>query len=238
MERFCGLNAIADTAGFLVAYPDGVEKNWNDGRAVEASRAHREQIDDVGFVDAVLEDIARRHPVDPKRVYATGISNGAFMSHWLGAERSSRFAAIAPVVGGMAPTIAADFGPAEPVSVLVLQGTEDPLVPYAGGAIKYGRGQTVSTDSTLKKWVRHDGCGEPMIEDLPDRDPEDGTTIRRTTWSGGRDGAEVVLYRIEGGGHTWPGGSQYLPQGLIGRVSREIDANAVIWDFFLRHPKK
>lgn len=238
MEHFSAFSALSDREGFIVCYPDGIEKNWNDGRVVEDSRAHREKIDDVAFIDALLTEIAKKHPVDPKRIYATGISNGAFFSNRLGAERASRFAAIAPVVGGMAPTVAADFHPTDPVSVVILQGVDDPLVPYDGGPIKFNRGQTVSTASTARKWVEHDGCKEPVVEDLPDKDPDDGTRVKKTTWSGGRDGAEVVLYTIEGGGHTWPGGSQYLPKVMIGRVCKDVDATPLIWDFFLRHPKK
>ncbi|HLF92783.1 MAG TPA: PHB depolymerase family esterase, partial [Planctomycetota bacterium] len=137
MEGFTGFSALSDKEGFIVGYPDGLEKNWYDGRVVEASRAHREKIDDLAFVDALIDEIGRRHPVDPKRIYATGISNGAFFSHWLAAHRSARIAAIAPVVGGMSPALAESFKPEGPVSVLILQGTEDPLVPYSGGEIKH-----------------------------------------------------------------------------------------------------
>jgi len=237
MERFTNFSALSDKEGFIACYPDGVEHNWFDGRVVQDSRAHRDKIDDAGYIDALLDVIAQKHPIDSKRLYATGISNGGFFSHTLAATLSRRFAAIAPVVGGMAPALAADFHPDHPVSVLLLQGTEDPLVPFDGGPIAYHRGQTVATRTAVKKWVDADGCKEGVKENLPDRDPDDGTRVNRTTYAGGKDGTEVVLVTIDGGGHTWPGGPQYLPRFMIGRVCRDLDASDLIWDFFAKHPK-
>ncbi len=238
MASLTSFSELSDKEGFLVAYPEGIEKNWNDGRYVEKSRAHRENLDDLAFIHALIDDIAKRHPVDPRRIYATGISNGGFFSNLLGARMSTRIAAIAPVVGGMAPTVADGFKPDQPVSVLILQGTDDPLVPYDGGDVRFGRGQTIPTEEVVKKWVDHDGCGPATTDVLPDLDPGDGTYVSRTRYSVGRGGTEVMLYRIEGGGHTWPGGPQYLPMGLVGRVCRDIDATSIIWDFFKSHPKR
>jgi len=89
----------------------------------------------------------------------------------------------------------------------------------------------------VRKWVEHNGCKDPVDDDLPDKDPEDGTTIKRSTYSGGRNGTEVVFYTIEDGSHTWPGGTQYLPEWIIGKVCKDIDATQVIWEFFTKHPK-
>src|SRR6185295_5407099 len=138
---------------------------------VEESKAHREKIDDAAYIDALIDVIAKKHPIDEKRIFATGISNGGFFSNYLGAKLSKRFAAIAPVVGGMAATLAADFKPEQPVSVCILQGTEDRLVPFDGGAVKWNRGVLVSTKTTVKKWVEHAGCKNPVDTALPDRDP-------------------------------------------------------------------
>lgn len=139
-ERLTRFSELADRERLLVAYPEGVGRNWYDGREfASGSRAHRERIDDVGFVAAMLDAIARAHAVDPRRIYATGISNGAVFSHYLAAHLSPRIAAIAPVVGGIADPPDAWLRPERPVSVLILQGTTDPLVPYRGGAIAFGR---------------------------------------------------------------------------------------------------
>ena len=235
-ERLTRFTALADREGFLVAFPEGVEKNWNDGREFTSSRAHRDHVDDVAFVAALIDAIGRAHAVDLRRVYATGISNGAIFSHYLAARLSARIAAIAPVVGGIADPPDAWLRPEQPVSVLMLQGTRDPLVPYHGGAVAFGRGKIIDTEEAARRWAALNGGREPVREPLP-ADGKDRCGGLRTIYPGGRDGSEVTLVRLDGGGHTWPGGVQYLPQLLIGRVCRDFDATELIWAFFKAHPK-
>ncbi len=235
-ERLTRFTALADREGFLVAFPEGIEKNWNDGREFTSSRAHRDHVDDVAFVTALVDAIGRAHAVDPRRVYATGISNGGIFSHYLAAHLSARIAAIAPVVGGIADPPEAWLRPEQPVSVLMLQGTRDPLVPYHGGAVAFGRGKIIDTEEAARRWAALNGGREPVREPLP-ADGKDRCGGLRTIYPGGRDGSEVTLVRLDGGGHTWPGGAQYLPQLLIGRVCRDFDATVLIWDFFKAHPK-
>jgi polyhydroxybutyrate depolymerase len=227
---------LADREGFLVAFPEGVEKNWNDGREFTGSRAHRDHVDDVAFVTALIDAIGRAHAVDPRRVYATGISNGGIFAHYLAAHLSARIAAIAPVVGGIADPPDAWLRPEQPVSVLMLQGTRDPLVPYHGGAVAFDRGKIIDTEEAARRWAALNGGREPVREPLP-ADGKDRCGGLRTIYPGGRDGSEVTLVRLDGGGHTWPGGAQYLPERLIGRVCRDFDATVLIWDFFKAHPK-
>ena len=235
-ERLTRFTALADREGFLVAFPEGVGKNWNDGREFSSSRAHRDHVDDVAFVTALIDAIGRAHAVDPRRVYATGISNGGIFSHYLAAHLSARIAAIAPVVGGIADPPDAWLRPEQPVSVLMLQGTQDPLVPYHGGAVAFGRGKIIDTEEAARRWAALNGGREPVREPLP-ADGKDRCGGLRTIYPGGRDGSEVTLVRLDGGGHTWPGGAQYLPERLIGRVCRDFDATVLIWDFFKAHPK-
>ena len=238
-ERLTGFSDLAEKEPFIVAYPNGVGRSWNDGRDTTVSRAHRDHIDDVHFVAAMIDVISKKYRIDPKRIYATGISNGAIFSHYLGANLATRIAAIAPVVGGIAEPFDGRFKPEQPVSVLILQGTDDPLVPFDGGEVAGGkRGRIISTADTVKKWTQRDGCGPaPEIAKIIDSDPDDGCEAERSTWSSCRDGTEVTLYTLRGAGHTWPGGAQYLPQRFIGKVCRDIDATQVIWDFFKRHAK-
>ena len=236
-ERLTRFSELADREGLLVAYPEGIGRNWYDGREFTGSRAHRERIDDVGFVTAMLDAIGRAHAVDPRRIYATGFSNGAIFSHYLAAHLSPRIAAIAPVVGGIAEQPDAWLHPPQPVSVLILQGTTDPLVPYRGGAIAFGRGRIIDTEDAARHWARLNGAApEPRSSPLP-APGKDHCGGLRLTYSGGRGGSEVMLVRLDGGGHTWPGGTQYLPERLIGRVCRDFDATALIWEFFRAHPK-
>jgi polyhydroxybutyrate depolymerase len=237
MERLTGFSQLADRVGFVVVYPDGVGWSWNDGRALVGSPAQGRGIDDVGFVATLIDTVTVELHLDPRRVFATGLSNGAVFSHYLAANLARRVAAIATVAGGLAAPFARQFAPAAPVSVLVIQGTADPLVPYAGGAVAGGRlGSELGVEATALRWEEADGIrAAAAAGDLPDTDPTDGCRVQWQRWSGGRKGTEVWLYRLEGGGHSWPGGPQYLPRSLIGRVCRDFDATFAIWDFFSRH---
>jgi polyhydroxybutyrate depolymerase len=242
MERFSRFTPLSEEEGFIVVYPDAISRNWVDGREDFKARSHRDQVDDVEFIRTLIDILEERYSIDPKRIFVTGPSNGGIFSHLIGAEVSDRIAAIAPVIGGMAPKVAREFQPEEPVAVLILQGTEDPLVPYDGGNIglegRAPRGRIISTDDSVRKWVEHNGCKHvPTVEELPDADPDDKTRTTRFIWSGGKNGTEVVLYKTEGGGHTWPGGRQYLPKSFVGRVCRDFEATKVIWEFFKAHPK-
>jgi len=238
LSRF---NAVAEREKCIVVYPQGIGRSWNDGRVTQVSQAHRENVDDLAFFDALLARISKVHRIDPKRVFATGISNGGIFSHYLAANRAEKIAAIAPIVGGIAEPFDQRFHPAQPVSVLIIQGVADPLVPYTGGKVAAGdgkdRGSIIATDAAVKLWVQANGClPTPETSTLPDLDPKDECNTQTFAWKGGRIGSEVMLYRVEGGGHTWPGGIQYLPQRIIGRVTHDFDSNAV-WEFFKQHPK-
>jgi polyhydroxybutyrate depolymerase len=238
-----GFNRLADKDGFLVVYPDGIELNWNDGRMDEEAhdRAHRQNIDDVGFISALIDFMIDKYKADPQRIYVTGISNGAIMSYRLACELSDRIAAIAPVDGNIPCMLATECSPSHPVSVLAINNMLDPLVPYSGGEIyNHDRttklGKVLSVKESVGFWVEHDGCSKtPVVNELPDTDPKDGTRVTRTYYKEGRDGTEVMLYSIDRGGHTWPGGFQYLPERKIGKTSRDINADEVIWSFFKTH---
>jgi polyhydroxybutyrate depolymerase len=237
-----GFNRLSDKEDFIVVYPDGIEKHWNDGREDVKYRAHREKIDDVGFISALIDHLVKQYNIDIKQVYVTGISNGAMISFRLGCELSEKIAAIAPVAGSMPENLPTRCSPSRPIPVLMISNTDDRLVPWEGGEIRFGRqrfGKVLSVAESVKFWVNHNQCSSsPSISIEPDKDPKDGTRVRREAYNQCREGMEVVLYAIEGGGHTWPGGHQYLPEWIIGKTSRDIDANEVIWDFFKNHARE
>ena len=239
MPKLSGFNAVADKENFIIAYPDGFEKHWNDGRGIQW-QSHIENTDDVGFISALIDHLSDELNIDARRVYVTGVSNGGMMSHRLGCELAQKIAAISPVVSNIPVNMAPVWSPPRPVPVLIINGTDDPLVPWDGGDIHFGKtklGEVLSVADTVKFWVEKDQCSSsPVITQLPDKDPADGTTVRKEVYGGCEDGAEVVLYAIEGGGHTWPGGLQYLPESVIGKTSREFNASEVIWQFFKAHP--
>ncbi|NLI76095.1 MAG: esterase [Candidatus Riflebacteria bacterium] len=241
-SRFVDFRPLAASEGFLLAYPNAFDKNWNEGRVnFLPEHANLRDVDDVRFLTSLVAAVGKEYPVDAKRVFAAGISNGGFMSQYLAIRDSGTFAAIAAVTATMGEAVAASFTPTLPVSVMIINGTEDPLVPYDGGEVKIlrtKRGRCVSTAVAVDKWVTFNGCASPpAVAVWPDVDPDDGCLVTASTWSGGRAGTEVVLLKVAGGGHTWPGGGQYLPQGLIGRVCRDFAATTVIWQFFRSHPR-
>lgn len=242
MERLTmgGFNLLAEREGFVVVYPDGVERHWNDGRGIAQYRSHRDNIDDVGFITTLIDHLAQTQGIDRQRVYAAGISNGGLFAQRLARELAPRITAIGAVAISMSDKIARMRAPARPISVLLMPGTDDPLVPWSGGVIaeRLGRdvGRVLSVADTVSAWATHNRCpGRPEVTREPDRDPGDGTRVRREIYAPCADGTEVVLYAIEGGGHGWPGGWAYLPERIIGRTSRDIDANEVLWAFFRRH---
>ncbi len=229
-----GIAELAETERFLVLCPEGIDAHWNASRAEAPYQPRQEQIDDVGFLLRLLDHIASQYNVDENRFFVTGVSNGGMMTFQLACEAADRFAAAAPVIGSMAEGL--DCRPARPLSLLVMNGTEDPLVPWEGGSVRLGErelGRVLPVEASVTFWVEANGCDpDPGRAWLPDKDPEDGSRVERVTYTGCREGTQVVLYRVEGGGHTWPGGSQYAPQSLIGTVNRDLHAGEVIWAFF------
>jgi polyhydroxybutyrate depolymerase len=255
VAKLTGFSGKADSAGFIVCYPDAVNHHWNDGRQVRRFKSQRDDIDDVGFIAALIDRFAKDLNVDPRYVYATGISNGGMMCHRLGCELSDRIAAIAPVAAAMPEPLSQALGTvpgflpeilgdsprsprrlARPVPVLAINGTRDPLVPYEGGGVGlyHKRGQVLSVPKTIEFWVVADSCGpKPEKTEIPDVDPHDGIKVVRERYSRGRESSEVILYRVEGGGHTWPSGARRVAR--FGKTARDIDATEVIWEFFAGH---
>jgi len=245
MERLLtlgGFNSLSDENNFIVVYPDGIEKNWNDGRKNVSDPAHQQNIDDVGFFNALIENLTFEFNIDPNRIYSTGISNGAMMSYRLALELPEKIAAIAPVAGAIPVDILPQNPLFIPVSVCVISGTSDPLVPWEGGTVgtkRHPRGVVISVPDSVNYWVKNNKCNStPETILLPDKDPKDGTRVYYHKYSNGENNTEVVLYEIRNGGHTWPDGYQYLSELLVGKTSKDINANEVIWDFFKNHPKQ
>lgn len=238
VARYTQFNAQARASGFTVVYPQGVQRRWNDGRRVNRSP----NTDDVGFLRLVVQSvIAKSGRVDPRRVFFTGISNGGFMSMRMACNASDLVAGIAAVTAQFNAQMARRCLAAKPVPVLLMNGTRDPLVPYNGGPVapQFGsRGVAASTAETLAFWRRRNGCKAGATAMLPDRSVSDGSRIERTRWTACRTGAPVILYKVIGGGHTWPGKKPYLSERWIGKTSRDIDGTAHIWRFFASLPRR
>lgn len=235
MRRFSGLDAFAATGRAVVVYPAGTGSRediltWNGGNC--CGQALVDQVDDVGFIRDLLAAVTARLPVDPRRIHATGMSNGAMMAYRVAAEMADRIASVAPVSG---PLALAKVAPSRPVPVLHFHGTLDQFTPLEGGV---GRRSVTRVSHRpvldgLLDWVHADGCPpEPRREPVPCAD--EGIAIERLTWGPGRSDSEVVFYRIDGGGHTWPG--QTPDSFFLGPSALSLDANRLIWEFFTRHP--
>jgi polyhydroxybutyrate depolymerase len=236
-----GWCAKADREGFIVILPDGTTASpslrarfilnprlWNDGSGRGA--AGRENIDDVGFISAIIDLMESRYAADPDRIYCTGFSNGASMTFSVGVNLSNRVAAIAPVSGHL---WLRQQQLAYPVPLLFIIGTNDPLNPLAGGDVKlpWGVQYHPPVADTLKEWERMLGCG-PQVETA-----RDGNGVTELVYDRCAKGGEVVYYRINGLGHVWPGGKNRLPEKWVGKPSDKLDATEVIWEFFKAHPR-
>jgi len=219
-ERMSGMSELADREDFLVAYPRGTGRlpTWNSGNC--CGYALNNKIDDVAFIRALIDKLEREYPVDSKRVYVTGISNGAMMSFRLACDLSERVAAIAPVEG--AQNLACR--PSNRVSVLVFHGTADRLVPFDGGSTPFqvgGRRTDTPVMDTVAFWAGKDGCSSaPVGQKTP--------AVHTTLYPDCQDGAGVQLYAIQGGRHMWPG------TRLSGN---DVRATEIMWAFFEQHPK-
>ncbi len=235
-DRWTGFGELADEAGFALAMPSAIREIWNDGRYGDSTWNGHIEVDDVGFLLAVIDDVIEHHAIDPARVYLVGMSNGATMAGRVAWERPDRIAAVAQVAGTGAVGLISEHRPTVPVPLLQIHGTRDRFAPYAGGRAGhwlrlFGRRPivpNVSVDEWARVWVERNAAADtPLVEAVaPD------ITVRR--WRGPGPASDVAFYRVEGGGHTWPGARIWIPPHL-GRVSHSMDAARVIWSFFLAH---
>lgn len=240
--RETGWARKADLEGFLAVFPNALARDpsrrshfsrnpqlWNDGS--DRFYADQKVVDDVRFIDALLDDVSARFAVDAKRIFVTGFSNGASMSFRLGVERSHRIAAIAPVAGAL---WLKSFTLQRPVPMHYITGTADPLNPIEGGVPKLASGGSDPVRAKPKppvrdsvvKWARALGCAP-----IPTRESE-ANGVRTQTFC---DREQVVYVAVNDLGHTWAGGKSLLPERMVGKTSRKISATDVIWDFFRKH---
>jgi polyhydroxybutyrate depolymerase len=221
IERMSGMSAAADKERFLAVYPRGLGRlpSWNAGACCGYAMEHH--VDDVGFLNALIGKLERDYVVNPKRIFATGISNGGMMSYRLACELGGKIAAIAPVEGAQN----SDCHPANPVSVIVFHGTADRLVPFDGGPTPFQKDPHhahPSVASSTAFWVKQDGCLLTALR-------EESEEAHIEAYSGCKEGTAVTVYAIEGGRHIWPGT----------RFSRnDVPATSLMWSFFAQHPKQ
>ncbi len=218
-------NDLADAKGFIVVYPSGV-----GGKGVRVWRAEPgdDLAKDVRFIAELIDTLSASYNIDPKRVYANGLSNGGGMAFALSCTLSNRIAAVGMVAA--AQTLSWRWCTGErPVPMIAFHGTADPDVPYNGGPSWLAPSPFPSVPGWSAKWARKNQCDPHPIESTVTAD------VTRRAYTGCADGADVVLYTVRGGGHTWPGGAP-LPEWFVGRTTGSIDATALMWAFFAAHP--
>lgn len=240
MDKFCGgITVCADKEGFIIVFPEGLSKSWNDGRAVNRKHGY----DDVLFITSMCDKLIADGVADRRRIYATGISNGGFFSQYLALKIPERIAAVASVAATLAD-LHESMMTGKPVPLMYILGMDDPLVPFSGGKIggkilRNSRGNAIPAARAIDFWVNNNGVANSNgVQKVFDTAPGDGTKVHYREYGATGSPNQVVVYEIEGGGHTWPGGGQYLPVALVGKTSKEIDANQVIWDFFNTHKRQ
>ncbi|MCF8368496.1 MAG: T9SS type A sorting domain-containing protein [Bacteroidales bacterium] len=215
---------VSDTAGFLIVHPQGTLFNgtthWNVGGWTIGS-----MVDDVGFTEALIDSLSLMYQIDSTRIFATGMSNGGFMSFLLACQLSNRIAAIASVTGSMTTETYNNANPLHPTPILQIHAPTDPVVPYNGAS------WTKSIEEVLQYWVDFNNCNTlPIITTLPDLNPNDGSTVEHTAYFGGDNGVAVEHYKVIGGGHTWPGSAFPLPG-----TNYDINASIEIWKFLSQY---
>lgn len=218
------MNNVADTSGFIVVYPEGINNAWNAG----FMNPYHSGVDDVGFLSKMIDTLDRDFGIDPCRVYSTGMSNGGFMSHRLACELHSKITAIAGVTGMITDSTKFYCQNQRAVPVLQIQGTSDGVVYYTGGT-----GYSSAPDC-IEFWAQKNTCNMTAdTTNFPDVNTSDNSTVTSIRYHNNcSDSAEAILYRVNNGGHTWPGA---MPVSSLGNTNQDIHASVEVWNFFKKY---
>lgn len=239
LRAWLRLDRVADREGFAVAYPEAVEGRWSyspAGGGVPLPGRGAEEVDDVGFLDALLDALAAEGVADPKRVYVIGNSRGALMAWTLACRRPNRYAAAAPLSSPMREANLAACSPARPVPIVAMAGTADPVQPYDGSPARPPQTRLLSVPETMEFWRRLHGCENQTSRWLPHREDDDPTRIELVEWTDCASGGPVLLYRVVGGGHQPPSFAPNTDEQRrrFGRRGQDVEAAEEIWKAFQR----
>lgn len=232
---------IAERNNLFLALPEGTENDtgsqvWNDCRADATSNSGA---DDVRFIELLIDHLSHLYPIDTNRIYASGSSNGGHMAIRLAIELSNKIAAVAPVSAGMPGD--SGCGPATyPTSILFMNGTDDPIMPYEGGEVGgafSGHGTALSVEESVRFWVNFNNTDPvPFVSHFPDINRRDGSRVIKILYPNGIEGTQVALYKISGGGHGEPSireqYSHFFELWVMGRQNHDIEMAEIVWKFF------
>lgn len=240
-QGFTNLNAVSNTNGFIAVYPQGYGVipsggySWADGRGTSADMAG---VDDLGFINKLLDTLIAKYTIDTNKIYICGFSNGGFMTQRFACQQNRRFAAMASLGSIMDTSLFASCNPTRPIPMLFMLGTADPFVPYTGGPM-IGSGPVlpiVGIDTLIEFWKTNNNCmtNNPIIN-FADIDLTDSSTVSLFNFTNCSCNAEISFYRINGGGHTWPGVEILSYEITAGQTNEDIQASVELWNFFNAH---
>ncbi len=236
-STYARFNKLADHENFIAVYPNGVEKSWNDGARDTIGIARKHNINDVGFFEKMIEKLQSNYSIDNQNIFACGISNGGFMVQRLAFELSDKIKGIGIVAANLSKVQSEKPFPKNPVPVIFINGTDDPIVPYFGGQVtvfKTKRGTVLSVEKSIKIWKEINGCTEEINNiTFANINKNDNCTATKTEWIN-PDNSEIKVIEIKiiNGGHSWPGTKHNLPKWLVGNTNRDINGCDEIWSFF------
>jgi len=235
VQGFTRMNTISNANGFVTVYPQGFAEaapgySWADGRGTSADE---QGVDDVGFIDALIDTLQAAYAIHPDSVYVCGFSNGGFMTQRLACEIPERFAAIGGLGCSLDTALINSCQPGQPVPMMYVSGTADPFVPYAGGEMDNNVTPIVPVDTAVQFWANNNNCQMAQAPSpVPDRVADDNSTVELLRFTDCDCEADVYLYRIINGGHTWPGVEIAAQEPILGETNEDISASAELWTFF------
>lgn len=227
MEGY-NMNAIADRERFAVIYPDGYNRSWADGRG--GTPADKNNIDDVKFLESVIQRVTVNYPMDKNQIFITGHSNGGFMTQRMLIEKTHLFKAGVSVTAHISKNVLMNSTPTKPISVAFMSGTEDPLVPYDGGYVVDGE-EVLGAEDSLRRWIEWNQCSKKASIEKINKE-RDETSLEIYSYNGCKENVEVKLYKLIGAGHMWPGTKQKIPFVNLGKETRQLNASEEIWKIF------
>lgn len=222
IQQISGMNAIADSVGFAVLYPQGLNNGWNTLSGFPGGS----QADDVNFIKALVEAHVVSLGGDPQRVFSCGFSAGGYMSHLLKCSLPGVFRSIASVAGTMSPSAVTVCSAAPAVPFLHIHGTSDGVVSYQGSVFS-----GIGVDSLIRLGLQVNGCPSvPQIQAFPNIVLNDASTASIYRYEPCVSGYRIHLIRVDGGGHTWPGSNSSISG--VGALNMDVNASLEIWKFF------
>lgn len=230
METY-NMNAIADREIFAILYPDGFDHSWADGRG--GTPADKNNINDVKFIESVIQRVAANYPIDQNHIFITGHSNGGFMTQRMLIEKTNLFKAGVSVTAHISKKVLMNSTPTKPISVAFISGTEDPLVPYDGGYVVDGE-EVLGAEDSVRRWIEWNQCSKQATFETINKQ-RDETSLEIYTYKGCKESAEVKLYKLIGAGHMWPGTKQKIPFVNLGKETSQLNASEEIWKIFKSH---